>query len=230
MKRVLSAGPSVLVEWRCAALPTWRCVHQSPHFQDSYGGFNTSAPSIINSVSSPSPLPRGWEGEADSSKFIITALSFWWPAYHPKATQEPTQSCLFRTKGSPITQDTSRASRALYRNWVWRPNIRGKKKKKEAPSILITWEIIRILVALCQKLGDYIYISIYTHTHTHIYIWASLVAQTVKHLPTMRETQVRSLGREDPWRRKWQPTQVLLPGMHAQSLQLCQTLCDPYEL
>ena len=27
---------------------------------------------------------------------------------------------------------------------------------------------------------------------------ASLVAQTVKHLPTMRETGVRSLGREDP--------------------------------
>ena len=29
-------------------------------------------------------------------------------------------------------------------------------------------------------------------------IWASLVAQTVKHLPAMRETQVRSLGWEDP--------------------------------
>ena len=29
-------------------------------------------------------------------------------------------------------------------------------------------------------------------------IWASLVAQTVKRLPTMHETQVRSLGREDP--------------------------------
>ena len=27
---------------------------------------------------------------------------------------------------------------------------------------------------------------------------ASLVAQTVKHLPTLRETQVRSLGQEDP--------------------------------
>ena len=27
---------------------------------------------------------------------------------------------------------------------------------------------------------------------------ASLVAQSVKHLPTMRETQVRSLGQEDP--------------------------------
>ena len=28
--------------------------------------------------------------------------------------------------------------------------------------------------------------------------WASLVAQTVKHLPTMWETQVQSLGWEDP--------------------------------
>ena len=27
-------------------------------------------------------------------------------------------------------------------------------------------------------------------------VWASLVAQTVKHLPTMRETWVQSLGRE----------------------------------
>ena len=29
-------------------------------------------------------------------------------------------------------------------------------------------------------------------------LWASLVAQTVKHLPAMLETWVRSLGREDP--------------------------------
>ena len=28
--------------------------------------------------------------------------------------------------------------------------------------------------------------------------WASLVAQKVKHLPAMRETQVLSLGQEDP--------------------------------
>ena len=28
--------------------------------------------------------------------------------------------------------------------------------------------------------------------------WTSLVAQTVKHLSTMQETQVRSLGWEDP--------------------------------
>ena len=31
------------------------------------------------------------------------------------------------------------------------------------------------------------------------YYWASLVAQMVKNLPTVQETQVRSLGWEDPW-------------------------------
>ena len=36
----------------------------------------------------------------------------------------------------------------------------------------------------------------------------SLVAQTVKHLPIMQETQVRKIL----WRRKWQPTPVLFPG------------------
>ena len=39
----------------------------------------------------------------------------------------------------------------------------------------------------------------------------SLVAQMVKRLSTMLETWVWSLGREVPWRRKWQPTPVLLP-------------------
>ena len=43
-------------------------------------------------------------------------------------------------------------------------------------------------------------------------VWmTSLVAQTVKHLSTMWETWVQSLGREVPWRKKWQPTPVLLP-------------------
>ena len=41
---------------------------------------------------------------------------------------------------------------------------------------------------------------------------SSLVAQTVKRMSTMWETRVRSLGREGPWRRKWQSTPVLLPG------------------
>ena len=48
-----------------------------------------------------------------------------------------------------------------------------------------------------------------------------MVAQRLKHLPAMWETWVRSLGSTPgfdpwvgkiPWRRKWQPTPVLLPG------------------
>ena len=41
---------------------------------------------------------------------------------------------------------------------------------------------------------------------------ASLVAQTLKCLPAMRETWVRSLGREDPLETEWQTIPVLLPG------------------
>ena len=34
----------------------------------------------------------------------------------------------------------------------------------------------------------------------------------VKHLPVMWETRVQSPDQEDPWRRKWPPTPVLLNG------------------
>ena len=44
------------------------------------------------------------------------------------------------------------------------------------------------------------------------YMQASVVAQTVKHLPAVQETRVQSLGQKIPWRRRWQPTPVLLPG------------------
>ena len=39
----------------------------------------------------------------------------------------------------------------------------------------------------------------------------SLVAETVKRLSAMWETWVQYLAREVPWRRKWQPTPVILP-------------------
>ena len=41
--------------------------------------------------------------------------------------------------------------------------------------------------------------------------WASLVTQTIKILPAVRETRIQFLGEEDPWRRKWQLTPVFLP-------------------
>jgi len=46
------------------------------------------------------------------------------------------------------------------------------------------------------------------------------MAQAVKHPSTMQETQVQSLGWEDSWRRKWQPTPVFLSGdFYGQRLQ-----------
>ena len=41
---------------------------------------------------------------------------------------------------------------------------------------------------------------------------ASLVAQVVKNPPAMQETRVLSLIGKIPWRKKWQPTPILLPG------------------
>ena len=43
-------------------------------------------------------------------------------------------------------------------------------------------------------------------------LYASLVAQTVKRLPAMWETWFNPWVGKIPWRRKWQPTPVLLPG------------------
>ena len=47
-----------------------------------------------------------------------------------------------------------------------------------------------------------LHIHIYTRKHTHTYIqdflWASLVAQMVKNLLEMWETQIQSLDQEDP--------------------------------
>ena len=42
--------------------------------------------------------------------------------------------------------------------------------------------------------------------------WASLVAQTVKNLPTVQETWVQSLGWEDPLEKEMTPIPVLLTG------------------
>ena len=56
----------------------------------------------------------------------------------------------------------------------------------------------------------------YQQAH-HPWLIVTMVAQMGKNLPTMQETGCGSLGQEDPWRRKWQPTAVFLPGkLHGQ--------------
>ena len=57
--------------------------------------------------------------------------------------------------------------------------------------------------------------SLFIHSPTKediVCFWASLVAQMVKNLPEMQETQVVSFGWKIPWRRKWLSTPVFLPG------------------
>ena len=65
-------------------------------------------------------------------------------------------------------------------------------------SLYIYWNIIAFCVSFCctTKWICYMYTHTYTHTHTHIYIYT--------HTHTHTHT--------DPWRRKWQPTPVFLPG------------------
>ena len=45
-----------------------------------------------------------------------------------------------------------------------------------------------------------------------VYKQGFLMAQMVKSLPAAWETQVQSQIRKKPWRRKWQPIPVCLPG------------------
>ena len=42
--------------------------------------------------------------------------------------------------------------------------------------------------------------------------WGSLVAQLVKNPPALQEILVQPWVRKIPWRRKWLPTLVFLPG------------------
>ena len=49
------------------------------------------------------------------------------------------------------------------------------------------------LFLFCKYIHFYYFLD-----STYTVIWASLVAQRLKHLPPMWETWVRSLGREDP--------------------------------
>ena len=87
----------------------------------------------------------------------------------------------------------------------------------------------------------YICINTHTHTHTHIYIYIyiymdSLVAKTVKNLPTMQETWVQSLGLENPLEKgmatyssilAWSILWTEEPGRECQWIIYCE---NPYKL
>ena len=55
-----------------------------------------------------------------------------------------------------------------------------------------------------------LFVSEYTFLTSVLILIFSLVAQMVKNPPAKWETQVWSLGQEDPWRKEWQSTPVFL--------------------
>ena len=48
-------------------------------------------------------------------------------------------------------------------------------------------------------------------TNSNIALWGFPGGSVLKNMPAKQETQARSLGQEDPLRRKWQPTPIVLP-------------------
>ena len=66
--------------------------------------------------------------------------------------------------------------------------------------------LIHISTVFHTKSGQHLFFFFFNIcTHIYLCIWASLVAQRLKHLPGMWETQVQSLGWEDPLEKEMAP-------------------------
>ena len=124
---------------------------------------------------------------------VILISSAVFPSGMPLLTSFPL--CVSHTPptSSPTASQVKLLSCILSQHVMYAPSIELKKFHCHS---LLTFFIIGLLMLKRPILGCW---------------WASLVAQRLKRLPAVKEIWVRSLGREDPWRRKWQPTPVFLP-------------------
>ena len=68
-----------------------------------------------------------------------------------------------------------------------------------------TWKEMFLLENFCKS----VFLKL-INNFTCFNVWASLVAQIVKNLSAMQETQVDAWVWKIPWRREWQPTPVIL--------------------
>ena len=66
----------------------------------------------------------------------------------------------------------------------------------------------KLACGICPVTAAFVFIVFDKHPYTWL---GFLGGSVVKNPPAKKETWVRSLGREAPWRRKWQPTAVFLP-------------------
>ena len=79
---------------------------------------------------------------------------------------------------------------------------------------------IYVCVCVCVCVCVYIYI--------YIYIKGFPGGSVVKNPPTIAGDWIRALGQRDPWRRKWQPTLVFLPGNSHGQRSLCGLQLSQY--
>ena len=83
---------------------------------------------------------------------------------------------------------------------------------------MLNGDITPVIPTISNKLPSYypywfIECLLYTGIIIQLcFLWASLVTQMVKNVPSVQETSFDPWIRKIPWRRKWLPTQVLLPG------------------
>ena len=100
----------------------------------------------------------------------------------------------------------------------------GRKESDKTEQLNWT-ELVRVLwTIVCQQLGwprwngEFLEMQNLPNNkepekfNRPITIRTSLMAQTIKCLPTMWESWVQSWVRKISWRRKWQPNPVFLPG------------------
>ena len=84
--------------------------------------------------------------------------------------------------------------------------------KTYLPSLLYNmcmYVCVYMSVCICK------YVCVYIYPLRNVFVTfhgASLIAQLVKNLPSVRRAGFDSWVRKIPWRRTWQPTPVILPG------------------
>ena len=118
-------------------------------------------------------------------------------------------------------------------DWFYLPAVQGTLKSLLQ---LHSWKVSILWLSALLYIHTNTYICIiyiYTHIfgHSCTYIWAFLVAQMVKNLPALWETQALSLNREDPlekgmvtqfgllaWRIPWTEEPSRLLSIESQSL------------
>ena len=95
---------------------------------------------------------------------------------------------------------------------MWEPKTNGSAFHSATSAVLSLDHCLSRNFLLLKKL--YIYIYIYTHTHTYIYRlpWWFSGKESTCQCRRCRRHGFNPRVRKIPWRRKWQPTPVFLPG------------------